>query len=42
MRERESKGQERERERKRIPSRLHHVSAEPDMRLEFMGREITT
>ena len=31
---------ERERGRERIPSRLHTVSAEPDMGLEFMNCEI--
>ena len=31
-----------EREREGIPSRLHTVSIEPDMRLEFTNHEITT
>ena len=39
-------GAERERgrgrERKRIPSRLHTVSTEPDAGLEFTNREIMT
>ena len=33
-------GGERERERERIPSRLCAVSAESDVGLEFMNREI--
>ena len=40
-RERE-RGRERERERERIPSPLHPVSTEPDVRLEPTRREITT
>ena len=32
----------RERGRKRIPSRLHAVSAEPDVGLDLTNREITT
>ena len=42
---RESKvgiGAEREGERERIPSRHHTVSAEPDVGLKLMNREIMT
>ena len=35
-------GRERERERERISSKLHEVSAEPDMGLELTNREIMT
>ena len=35
-------GAERERERERIPSRLHTVSTEPDVRLDLTNREIMT
>ena len=43
-RERESTevGEQRERERKRISSRLHVVSAEPNAGLELTNREIMT
>ena len=33
---------QREREKERIPSRLHIVSAEPDVGLELMNHEIMT
>ena len=35
-------GRGRERGRERIPSKLHTVSTEPDVRLEFMNHEIMT
>ena len=35
-------GAERERGREKTPSRVHIVSAEPDVGLELMNREITT
>ena len=41
VKERESE-RERERERENTPSRLHTVSAEPNMGLELMNHEIMT
>ena len=35
-------GRDRKRGRDRIPSRLHTVSAKPDMGLKLMNREIMT
>ena len=43
LRDRESRGvAERERERERIPGRLHAVRAEPDVGLELTNYEIMT
>ena len=39
-REREHASKQGKRERERIPSRLHVVSAEPDLRLNPMSHEI--
>ena len=41
LRERE-KGRDREKGRERSPSRLHTVSAEPDLGLDLINHEITT
>ena len=41
--ERETDGEgQRERDRERIPSRLHTVSTEPDARLDLTNHEIVT
>ena len=39
---RETRERERERETERIPSRLHTVSAEPNVGLDFTNCEIMT
>ena len=42
MKERVSREGQRERERRRIPSRLRTASVEPDVGLELTNREIMT